>query len=312
MSSPTSTHRSHTRRRSTLKKDQVHGGMAPTEEPIDDFDDFAEEQDDFGDFDDGFHGSEEAAAEITEPAQQPPAQSIVCPPIALYITKLTCTALNRPRLNNLPPRPPLRARHPPRHPLPNHNTQPHHLPRPGRPNREQNRHLRNRPLPLPLVPTRRPTTPPTPKLDQVAHPPRLPRLPRRPGRPRRDPPSVFKTAETRPPVSIPSINLIRPNPPPRTPSPRETRWHRRTLPTNTRPNRHHSANPHQPPQRRSRAPTSRPRPLRRPPAMPNHRRSPKRANGWRTTLSYRRTRARDAARECRAGVLAETAGWAGW
>lgn len=89
-SSPTSTHRSHTRRRSTLKKDQ-HGEMAPAEEPMDDFDDFAEGQetmeDDFGDFDDGFQGSEEAAEETTEPAQQPPSQSIVSPPIpSLHIS----------------------------------------------------------------------------------------------------------------------------------------------------------------------------------------------------------------------------------
>lgn len=71
-----STNRSHTRRRSTLKGpnvDDTHAGV--NQEPVDDFDEFAEEQemgeDDFGDFDDGFQEPEEIATEDINQASTP-------------------------------------------------------------------------------------------------------------------------------------------------------------------------------------------------------------------------------------------------
>ncbi|RJE20272.1 hypothetical protein PHISCL_07381, partial [Aspergillus sclerotialis] len=71
-----STSRSHTRRRSTLKGsnvDDTHAGV--NQEPVDDFDEFAEEQDmgedDFGDFDDGFQEPEEIATEDINQASTP-------------------------------------------------------------------------------------------------------------------------------------------------------------------------------------------------------------------------------------------------
>ena len=71
-----STDRSHTRRRSTLSAPNVDAGHAgANQEPVDDFDDFAEEQDmgedDFGEFDDGFQEPEDIATEDTDQPSTP-------------------------------------------------------------------------------------------------------------------------------------------------------------------------------------------------------------------------------------------------
>lgn len=82
-------HRSHTRRRSTLTRgDNVEGSdVGLNQEPVDDFDDFAEEQeemgeDDFGDFDDGFQGPGEVAAdEELDQASMTPQQPATPPSV---------------------------------------------------------------------------------------------------------------------------------------------------------------------------------------------------------------------------------------
>lgn len=96
-----SAHRSHTRRRSTLtRSDNAEGGhVALNQEPVDDFDDFAEEQDemgedDFGDFDDGFQGPGEIAAdEAMDQASMTPQQPATPPSVvSSFNTSVDCSS----------------------------------------------------------------------------------------------------------------------------------------------------------------------------------------------------------------------------
>lgn len=94
-----SAHGGHARRRSTLTKgDNAEGGQVVVDqEPVDDFDDFAEEQDemgedDFGDFDDGFQGPGEIAAdEAMDEASMTPQQSATPPSVvSSFNTSVNC------------------------------------------------------------------------------------------------------------------------------------------------------------------------------------------------------------------------------
>lgn len=93
-SQTSATHRSHGRRRSTLKG---HDAAANRANP-DDFDDFAEEQemgeDDFGDFDDGFQGPGEAVTEeAVEQGSIQPQQPPTPPPVVSSFTHPTVSCI---------------------------------------------------------------------------------------------------------------------------------------------------------------------------------------------------------------------------